>query len=57
MTKEQQRDNFESWIMGNTHCPIWRTSYPMMEDVDQHYVDHSVDLAWMAWQAALEVAK
>ena len=57
MTIDEQREAFEAWITAPPYehrC----TRYPADHDAwPGVYENMAVDLAWLAWQAAIEHAK
>lgn len=48
------RKEFEKWIKSETGFDTVKTRYPMTPPEAQQYMNHSTNLAWLAWQAALK---
>ncbi|EME2024632.1 hypothetical protein VWW31_000610 [Cronobacter sakazakii] len=49
---DKSREQFEAWVRIETGMNLYRTKYALTAVEDQQYIDHDINLAWMAWQAS-----
>lgn len=56
MTTDEQREAFEAWAK-TKHASVDRYATDDTDNWPGHYKNYSVELAWLAWQAAIEHAK
>ncbi|MDT3605994.1 hypothetical protein [Cronobacter dublinensis] len=49
---DKSREQFEAWVRIETGMNLYRTKYALTAEEDQQYIDHDINLAWMAWQAS-----
>ncbi|EOU9609852.1 hypothetical protein ACOJD9_003120 [Cronobacter dublinensis] len=49
---DKSREQFEAWVRIETGMNLYRTKYALTAEKDQQYIDHDINLAWMAWQAS-----
>ncbi|EOI3465050.1 hypothetical protein ACMSW1_002527 [Cronobacter dublinensis] len=49
---DKSRGQFEAWVRIETGMNLYRTKYALTAEEDQQYIDHDINLAWMAWQAS-----
>jgi hypothetical protein len=53
---DDQREAFETWV-ASRHASSLRFAFDDTDNYPGHYKNYSVQLAWEAWQAAIEHAK
>jgi hypothetical protein len=51
-----QREAFEAWAK-EKHASVDRYATDDTDNWPGHYKNYSVEMAWLAWQAAIEHAK